>query len=82
MPVQNAAATVMAALNVLQEARTACANLLPLSFPMTDRELHERASMIDKVIRARRKLRLLRDRAEALESALGRFKARREAMRR
>jgi hypothetical protein len=81
MPVQNAAATVMAAVSVLQEARTACANLHPLSFPMTDRELHQRADMIDKVIRARRKLQLLRDRAEALEGALDRFKARRAAMR-
>ncbi|MEO6689932.1 MAG: hypothetical protein ABIS07_02695 [Dokdonella sp.] len=48
---------------------------------MTDRELHRRAEMIEKVIRARRKLQLLRDRTQALESALGRFKARREAMR-
>ncbi|MEO7430557.1 MAG: hypothetical protein ABIR62_00635 [Dokdonella sp.] len=82
MPVQNAAATVMAAVSVLQEARSACADLHPLSFPMTDRELQQRAEMIDKIIRARRKLQLLRDRAEALEDALGRFKARREAMRR
>ncbi|MEO7325485.1 MAG: hypothetical protein ABIW82_11715 [Dokdonella sp.] len=48
---------------------------------MTDRELHQHAEMIDKVIRAGRKLQLLRDRAQALERALGRFKARREAKR-
>jgi hypothetical protein len=81
MPLKNAANDVLAAVNVMQRARDACADLKPLDHPMTDEELQQRAEMIDKVIRARRKLQLLRDRAEALEGALGRFKSRREAMR-
>jgi hypothetical protein len=37
--------------------------------------------MVDKVVRARAKLELIRDRAEELKGALSRFEARREAMR-
>jgi hypothetical protein len=81
MSVKNAATNVMAAVSVMERARDACANLRPLSSPMTLRELEQRAEMIAKVIRARAKLQQLRNRAEVLESALIRFKARREAMR-
>jgi hypothetical protein len=52
-----------------------------MAMPMTDKELQQRADVIDKVIRARSKLQQLRDRAETLQGALDRFKARREAMR-
>jgi hypothetical protein len=81
MPIRKTADDVLAAVNVMQRARDACADLKPLTQPMTEDELEERARMIDKVIRARRKLQLLRDRAEALEHALGRFKSRRAAIR-
>jgi hypothetical protein len=81
MPKKKAANDVLAAVNIMQRARDACADLKPLTHPMTPEELQQRAEMIDKVIRARRKLQLLRDRAEALEGALGRFRARREAIR-
>ena len=57
----------------------ACAQLNPLSEPLTLLELQQRADMIDKVIRARSKLQQLRNRAAMLEDALVRFKARREA---
>jgi hypothetical protein len=67
--------------NVMQRARDACADLKPLTDPMTEEELQQRAEMIDKVIRARRKLQLLRDRTQALKDALGRFKTQRDAIR-
>lgn len=69
------------AINSLRDAKDVCANLKPMAMEMTQRELEQRAEVIEKVIRARRKLQLLRDRAETLQSALDRFKARREAMR-
>ncbi|MEP7043910.1 MAG: hypothetical protein ABI843_12670 [Dokdonella sp.] len=81
MTVKNAAADVLAAVSVLERARAASLHLNPLSEPMTAAELQQRADMIDKVIRARSKLQQLRNRAEALEGALVRFKQRREAMR-
>jgi hypothetical protein len=79
MTVKNAAADVLAAVSVMTHAQSACARLNPLSAPMTLLQLQQRADMIDKVIRARSKLQQLRNRAAALEDALTRFKARREA---
>jgi len=79
MSVKNAAADVLAAVSVMTHARNACAQLNPLGTPMTMDQLQQRAEMIDKVIRARSKLQQLRNRAAALEDALARFKARREA---
>ena len=79
MTVKNAAANVLAAVNVMQHAKSACARLNPLSEPLTLLELQQRADMIDKVIRARSKLQQLRQRAAMLEDALARFKARRQA---
>ncbi|MEO5558754.1 MAG: hypothetical protein ABIO49_03275 [Dokdonella sp.] len=78
---QNAAASVMAAVRVSQNVHAVRSQQRVLNFPLSDREVHLHAQMIEKVIRARRKLQLLRDRAQALEGALGRFKARREARR-
>jgi hypothetical protein len=72
---------VLAAVSVLERARDVCSNLKPMSCPMTDLELHQRAAVIEKVISARCKLQQLRNRAEALECALERFKTRREALR-
>lgn len=81
MTVKNAASDVLAAVNVLQHARRACADLKPLGSPMTPTELEQRAQIIDTVVRTRKLLQLLQGRAEDLEVALDRFKARREAMR-
>ena len=79
MTVKNAAADVLAAVSVMTHAQNACARLDPLSAPMTLNQIQQRAEMIAKVIRARSKLQQLRNRAAALEDALTRFKARREA---
>jgi hypothetical protein len=76
MEVKNAAQDVMAAVAVMQHARTACANLSPLGLPMTDAQIEHRARVIAAVIDASRKLRQLRDRAASLEKALARFRAR------
>jgi hypothetical protein len=81
MTVKNAASDVLAAVNVLQHARRACADLKPLGSPMTVAELEQRAQIIDTVVRTRKLLQLLQGRAGDLEFALERFKARREAMR-
>lgn len=81
MTIKNAATDVLAAVNVLEHARDASHKLSSLGATMTDDELRQRAEMIARVIRARSKLQQLRNRAEALEGALSRFKQRREAMR-
>ncbi len=81
MRVKTAANDVLAAVTVMERARDASVRLNPLCMHMSVRELQQRADMIDKVIRARRTLQLLRDRAENLQGALDRFKKRREAMR-
>ena len=77
MEVRNAAQDVMAAVAVMEHARSACANLSPLGLPMTDAQIEHRARVIAAVIDASRKLRQLRDRAASLEKALARFRARR-----
>lgn len=79
MTVKNAAADVLAAVSVMTHAQSVCSRLQPTSAPMTRHEIRQRAEMIDKVIRARSKLQQLRNRAAALEDALARFKAQRQA---
>ena len=59
MTVKNAAGDVLAAVNVLQHAREACADLKPLGSTMTSAELEQRARIIDTVVRTRRLLQLL-----------------------
>ena len=66
---------------VIQRARDTRAKLSPRDTPMTEKEWHRRAEMIDKVIRVRRELRVLQDRARALRDVLDRFKAQSEAPR-
>jgi hypothetical protein len=77
MAIRNAANDVTAAIAVLDHAKTACAKLRPLDRPMTRAEIEHRARVIAAVINANRKLRQLRDRAHALESALERYRSRR-----
>lgn len=81
MNVNNLAVDVLPAIAVMQRARDTRAKLSPLDTPMTEKEWHRRAEMIDKVIRERRELRVLQDRARALRDVLDRFKAQREAPR-
>lgn len=76
MSVKEAANGVMAAVALMQHARTACANLSPLGLPMTQAQIEHRARVIAAVINASSKLQQLRDRALTLESALIRFRAR------
>lgn len=46
--------------------------------PMTDEQRMQRAKLIHTVILARKRMELLRDRAEALSGALMRFRDRKE----
>ncbi|HJT97215.1 MAG TPA: hypothetical protein VJ696_02785 [Rhodanobacteraceae bacterium] len=80
MQARNAAQDVMAAVAVMEHARSACANLGPLDRPMTRAEIEHRARVIAAVVNASRKLQQLRDRALSLEDALARFRARRQEL--
>lgn len=81
MSAQNAATDMLSAIAVMQRAHDACADLQPLGTPMSERELQQRAALIEKVIHTRQLLQRLRDRSEELRANLDRFKQRREAMR-
>lgn len=80
MSVKNAAVDVLAAVEVLQHARVACANLKPLGYPLSEQELQQRARIIDTVIRTRQLLKHLQTRTDDLGDALARFKQRRGAI--
>jgi hypothetical protein len=81
MPIENAAAQVMAAVNVLEHAKAACAHLCHHGLMRRDSDLQRRAELIHAVIRTRRQFKAFRDRGLELQAALERFKTRREAMR-
>ncbi len=81
MEAKKAATDVLAAVQVMEHARKACVNLKPPDAPMSEAELVERARMIDTVVRTRRLLQLIQNRADNLGEALARFTERREAMR-
>lgn len=81
MEARKAATDVLAAVNMLEHARKTCSNLKPLDAPMSEAELLERARIIDTVVRTRKLLARIQDRADNLGEALERFKQRREAMR-
>lgn len=80
MPAKKSAKEPLIAAAIEQRARKACNDLKPLTDPMSREELRERAELIDRVMRARQKLQLLRNRTEALKAALQRFKMQRDAM--
>jgi len=65
------------AIDALRRSQDASVNLKPLAMPMSEEELRQRAELVEKVIRTRDKLKLLRDRSEELRAALNRFKDRR-----
>jgi hypothetical protein len=81
MEAKKAATDVLAAVQVMEHARKACAHLKPLDTPMSEAELLERARMIETVVRTRKLLQRIQNRADDLGEALQRFKERREAMR-
>ena len=65
------------AIDALRRSQDASVNLKPVAMPMSEEELRQRAELVEKVIRTRDKLKLLRDRSEELRAALNRFKDRR-----
>lgn len=65
-----------AAVRSLHAVRTICGDLLPLDQPMTEQEQRQRAKLIHSALLARKRMQLLRDRAEALAGALIRFRDR------
>lgn len=69
------------AIDALRRSQDASTNLKPLAMPMSEDELRQRAELVEKVIRTRDKLKLLRDRSEELRAALNRFKVRRDRQR-
>lgn len=71
---------IVSAISMLERTKDVCVNLKPMGCPMTDLELQQRADVIAQVIRARSKLQMIKDRADALRCDLERFKARRQAM--
>jgi hypothetical protein len=64
------------AVNSLHAVSVICQDLIPLDQPMTDAQRLQRAKLIHSAILARKRMLLLRDRAEALASALRRFRER------
>lgn len=64
------------AVNSLHAVSVICQDLIPLDQPMTDEQRIQRAKLIHSVLMARKRMLLLRDRAEALAGALNRFRER------
>ncbi|HNR91395.1 MAG TPA: hypothetical protein PKO41_03110 [Dokdonella sp.] len=77
MSMQAATVNARAAVNALQGVSVICRNLAPLSSPMDDEQLRQRARLIDSVLRARRQMELLHNRAVQLAASLDRFHQRR-----
>ncbi len=69
-------ANAHAAVRSLHAVRAICRDLIPLDQPMTDEQQRQRARLIHSALLARRRMQLLRDRAEALAGALTRFRDR------
>ncbi|MEO7324503.1 MAG: hypothetical protein ABIW82_06715 [Dokdonella sp.] len=80
MPAKRSSNAPLISVAIEKRARDACSDLKPLTDPMTPEELQARAEMADRVIRARQKLQLLRNRTDALKTALQRFQTQRDAM--
>jgi hypothetical protein len=80
MTVKNAAVDVLAAVEVLQHARVACATLKPQSYPLSEQERQQRARIIDTVIRTRRLLKQLQARTDDPDDGLARFEQQHEAV--
>jgi hypothetical protein len=75
-PMRQATMAARAATNALQTVTAICADLMPLNVIMTDEQRLQRAKLIHSVILTRKRMLLLRDRAEALAGALTRFRER------
>ena len=66
------------AVRSLHAVRVICNDLMALDMPMTDEQQRQRAKLIHSVLLARKRMQLLRERAEALHGALARFRDRRD----
>lgn len=66
------------AVRSLHAVRVLCNDLMPLDMPMTDEQQRQRAKLIQSALGARKRMQLLRERAEALHDALSRFRGRRD----
>lgn len=71
-------AAAHAAVRSLHAVRAICRDLMPLDMPMTAEQQRQRARLIHSALLARKRMQMLRDRAEALSGALVRFRDRRE----
>lgn len=69
-------ANAHAAVQSLHAVRVICRDLMPLDQPMTAEQQRQRAKLIHSALLARKRMQLLRDRAEALSGALVRFRDR------
>ncbi len=78
MSMHEATLNARAAVNALHNVTAICRNLAPLSAPMDEEQLRQRARLIDSVLRARRQMELLRNRAVQLALSLDRFRLRRQ----
>lgn len=76
--IRQASTAAHAAVRSLNAVRVICNDLLPLDMPMTAEQQRQRAKLIHSALLARKRMQLLRDRAEALSGALVRFRDRRE----
>ncbi|MGB0135223.1 hypothetical protein [Dokdonella sp.] len=65
-----------AAVRSLHAVRVICNDLMPLDQPMTAEQQRQRAKLIHSALLARKRMELLRDRAEALSGALVQFRER------
>lgn len=73
---RQASIAARSAVNSLQAVSVICNELIPLNQFMTDEQRLQRAKLIHSVLLARKRMLLLRDRAEALSGALTRFRDR------
>jgi hypothetical protein len=81
MSMKKASADAKVAVSSLQAIGEICADLSPLSMPMSDEQIRQRADLIRSVIQTRQQMLLFRDRANALAEALERFRARQQEIR-
>lgn len=76
--IREATTAAHAAVRSLHAVRVICNDLMPMDMPMSDEQQRQRAKLIHSTLLARKRMQLLRDRAEALSGALARFRDRRE----
>lgn len=76
--IRHASTAAHNAVRSLHEVRVICNDLLPLDMSMTDEQQRQRARLIHAALIARKRMRVLLERAKALSDALARFRARQD----